>query len=75
MNTKWSNGRHNYFGKYNSRSQRKVSKIYKGIVVNTKELEEALSRISNGYGVHPSSQAVQIHEESSRRMVRKRNKN
>lgn len=58
MNTKWSNGRHNYRGKTNSRSQRKVSKIYKGIVVNTKELEEALSRISNEYGVHPSSQAV-----------------
>jgi len=58
MKTKWSNGRHNYHGKTNSRSQRKVSKIYKGIVVNTKELEEALSRISQEYGIHPSGKMV-----------------
>ena len=58
MNTKWSNGRHNYHGLRNSRSQRKASKIYKGIVVNTKELEEALSRISREYGIHPSGKMV-----------------
>lgn len=58
MNTKWSNGRHNYFGKYNSRSQRKSSKIYKGISINYQELEQALIRIKQEYGFHASSKAI-----------------
>lgn len=49
MNTKFTNGKHSYFGKLNSRSQRKASKIYKGIKVDTKELEEALIRLSKEY--------------------------
>lgn len=55
MNQTWSNGKHNYHGKTNSRSQRKQSKIYQGIKVDTKELEIALSRISQEYGLRPSN--------------------
>jgi len=49
MNTTWSTGRHSYRGKTNSRSQRKASKIYKGIKVDTKELEKTLIRLSKEY--------------------------
>lgn len=55
MNTTWSTGRHNYHGKTNSRSQRKASKIYQGIKVDTKELEEALTRITQEYGLRTNA--------------------
>ncbi len=58
MNTKWSNGRHNYHGLRNSRSQRKSSKIYKGISINYQELEQALIRIKQEYGFHASSKDI-----------------
>lgn len=55
MNTTWSTGRHSYRGIRNSRSQRKSSKIYKGIRIDTKELEEALTRIANEYGLRTNA--------------------
>lgn len=58
MKTKFKGGRHAYYGKQSGSGSRKMSKLYKGIVVNTKELEEALSRISQEYGIHSSSQVV-----------------
>lgn len=58
MKTTWSNGRHSYRGKLNSRSQRKSSKIYKGISINYQELEQALIRIKQEYGFHASSKAI-----------------
>jgi len=58
MKTTWSNGRHSYRGKLNSRSQRKSSKIYKGISINYQELEKALIRIKQDYGFHASSKTV-----------------
>lgn len=58
MKTKFKGGRHAYYGKQSGSGSRKMSKLYKGIVVNTKELEEALSRISKEYGIHPSGKMV-----------------
>jgi len=55
MNLKFTNGRHSYRGLRNSRSQRKASKIYKGIRVDTKELEEALTRIAKEYGIRTNA--------------------
>jgi hypothetical protein len=58
MNTRFTNGRHNYLGKFNSRSQRMQSKIYKGI--NTKELESILTQLSQEYGLQSSSKLVSV---------------
>lgn len=40
---KWTGGKHNYYGKYNSSSKRKMSKIYRGLKVNFRELNKAFN--------------------------------
>jgi hypothetical protein len=47
MNTSFTNGRHSYNGKYNSRSQRGISKITKGMKINSKKLFDAFKKIEN----------------------------
>lgn len=42
-NMKWTGGKHNYYGKYNSSSKRKMSKIYRGLKVNFRELNKAFN--------------------------------
>lgn len=55
MNTKFKGGRHAFYGRQSGSGSRKISKLYKGIKVDTKELEEALTRIKREYGLQPSN--------------------
>lgn len=41
----FSNGKHQYKGKLNSASQRKMSKIYKGLKFQKKELGDAFRKL------------------------------
>lgn len=42
---KFSNGKHSYYGKFNSAGRRKMSKIYKGMSVDKSKLVSAFSLI------------------------------
>lgn len=42
---KFTNGRHCYYGKFNSSGRRKMSKIYKGMTVDKYKLSSAFSLI------------------------------
>lgn len=41
----FTKGKHPYNGKRNSRSQRSLSKILKGITINSKQLQKAFKQI------------------------------
>ena len=43
----WSNGRHNYYGKYNSRSQRRLSKMTAGLKIDKRGVSIAFKEIEN----------------------------
>lgn len=47
MNTTFTNGRHAYFGKYNSRHQRQKSKICKGLKIDFKKLRKIFDELDN----------------------------
>lgn len=44
---KWSNGRHNYYGKYNSRSQRQLSKICPGMNLRAVSMNSVFKELEN----------------------------
>lgn len=62
MNLVFKHGRHNYYGKYNSRSQRKLSKICSGMNIRTVCMDNVFKEIENEKRRTPEETSRALHK-------------